>query len=250
MTTLTLDLAGARVHRLGVGAMRPAAEPDDARSASMELLRCAVELGVTLIDTAHLYGWGANEELIAEALHPYPEELLVPVHRIDPAIPLADQVGVLADLRDEGKIGHIGLSEVSAAQLAEARETVDIAGVQNRYNILDREHDPVVDACEQAGIALLPWRPVVAGTAGATAVIARSPASSMPPPPRSSSPGCCVVRASSPPFRAPPRSATSPKTSRRPVWKLPTISTSVSTVSRHRRSNDPNHASGCTTSVA
>lgn len=77
MTTLTLDLAGARVHRLGVGAMRLAAEPDDARSASMELLRCAVELGVTLIDTAHLYGWGANEELIAEALHPYPEELLV-----------------------------------------------------------------------------------------------------------------------------------------------------------------------------
>ena len=160
------------MHRLGVGAMRLAAEPDGARSASMELLRCAVELGVTLIDTAHLYGWGANEELIAEALHPYPEELLVPVHCIDPAIPLADQVGVLADLRDEGKIGHIGLSEVSAAQLAEVRETVDIAGVQNRYNILDREHDPVVDACEQACIAFLPWRPVVAGTAGATAVIA------------------------------------------------------------------------------
>jgi aryl-alcohol dehydrogenase-like predicted oxidoreductase len=216
MTTLTLDLAGSRVHRLGFGAMRLATEPDDARFASIELLRRAVELGVTLIDTAHLYGWGANEELVAEALHPYPEGLLVAtklgverrrdhpdgavyngserflrrqvddalrrlrvdrialmqLHRIDPAIPLADQVGVLGDLRDEGKIGHIGLSEVSAAQLAEARETVDIASVQNRYNILDREYDPVVDACEQAGIAFLPWRPVVAGTAGATAVIA------------------------------------------------------------------------------
>ncbi|MFI9533401.1 aldo/keto reductase [Nocardia fusca] len=216
MTTLTLDLAGFRVHRLGFGAMRLAAEPDDARSASIGLLRRAVELGVTLIDTAHLYGWGANEELVAEALHPYPEGLLVAtklgverrhdhpdgavyngserflrrqvddalrrlrvdrialmqLHRIDPAIPLADQVGVLGDLRDEGKIGHIGLSEVSAAQLAEARETVDIVSVQNRYNILDREYDPVVDACEQAGIAFLPWRPVVAGTAGTTAVIA------------------------------------------------------------------------------
>jgi aryl-alcohol dehydrogenase-like predicted oxidoreductase len=216
MTTLTLDLAGSRVHRLGFGAMRLAAEPDDARFASIELLRRAVELGVTLIDTAHLYGWGANEELVAEALHPYPEGLLVAtklgverrrdhpdgavyngserflrrqvddalrrlrvdrialmqLHRIDPAIPLADQVGVLGDLRDEGKVGHIGLSEVSAAQLAEARETVDIASVQNRYSILDREYDPVVDACEQAGIAFLPWRPVVAGTAGATAVIA------------------------------------------------------------------------------
>lgn len=216
MTTLTLDLAGSRVHRLGFGAMRLAAEPDDARFASIGLLRRAVELGVTLIDTAHLYGWGANEELVAEALHPYPEGLLVAtklgverrrdhpdgavyngserflrrqvddalrrlrvdrialmqLHRIDPAIPLADQVGVLGDLRDEGKIGHIGLSEVSAAQLAEARETVDIVSVQNRYNILDREYDPVLDACEQAGIAFLPWRPVVAGTAGATAVIA------------------------------------------------------------------------------
>ncbi|MFI5717877.1 aldo/keto reductase [Nocardia sp. NPDC051750] len=216
MTTLTLDLAGSRVHRLGFGAMRLSTEPDDARFASIGLLRRAVELGVTLIDTAHLYGWGANEELVAEALHPYPEGLLVAtklgverrrdhpdgavyngserflrrqvddalrrlrvdrialmqLHRIDPAIPLADQVGVLGDLRDEGKIGHIGLSEVTAAQLAEARETVEIVSVQNRYNILDREYDPVVDACEQAGIAFLPWRPVVAGTAGATAVIA------------------------------------------------------------------------------
>lgn len=216
MTPLTLELAGHRVHRLGFGAMRLPTEPTDARATSITLLRKAVDLGVTLVDTAHLYGWGANEELVAEALHPYPDGLLVAtklgverrsddadgavyngseaflrsqvddalrrlrveridlmqLHRVDPAIPLADQVGVLRDLRAEGKIGHIGLSQVSAAQLSEARATVEIASVQNRYNILDRESDPVVDACEAAGIAFLPWRPVVAGGAGATAVIA------------------------------------------------------------------------------
>lgn len=216
MTTLTLDLAGHEVHRLGFGAMRLPTEPADARAASITLLRKAVDLGVTLVDTAHLYGWGANEELVADALYPYPDGLLVAtklgverrpehpdgavyngserflraqvddalrrlrvdridlmqLHRVDPAIPLADQVGVLRDLRDEGKIGHIGLSEVTAAQLAEARETAAIASVQNRYNLLDREYDAVVDACEQAGIAFLPWRPVAAGSAGTTAVIA------------------------------------------------------------------------------
>ncbi|WP_435831832.1 aldo/keto reductase [Nocardia salmonicida] len=216
MTPFTLELAGHRVHRLGFGAMRLPTEPTAARAASITLLRKAVDLGVTLVDTAHLYGWGANEELVAEALHPYPDGLLVAtklgverrpdhadgavyngseaflrsqvddalrrlrveridlmqLHRVDPAVPLADQVGVLGDLRAEGKIGHIGLSEVSPAQLAEARATVEIASVQNRYNILDREYDPVVEACEAAGIAFLPWRPVVAGGAGATTVIA------------------------------------------------------------------------------
>ncbi|ROO86235.1 aryl-alcohol dehydrogenase-like predicted oxidoreductase [Actinocorallia herbida] len=165
--------------------------------------RRAVELGVTLIDTAHLYGWGANEELLAEALYPYPAELLIAtkvgvapagpdreielcgrpeflreqvdeglrrlrverldllqLHRVDPEVPLADQVGTLRELRDTGKIGHIGLSEVSVAQLAEARGIVEIASVQNRYSLLDREHEPVVAACEEAGIAFLPWRPV------------------------------------------------------------------------------------------
>ncbi|WP_280398940.1 aldo/keto reductase [Nocardia carnea] len=216
MPPLTLDLAGHSVHRLGFGAMRLATEPGDARAASITLLRKAVECGVTLVDTAHLYGWGANEELVAEALHPYPDGLLVAtklgverrpdhpdgavyngserflrsqvddalrrlridridlmqLHRVDPAVPLADQVGVLRDLCDEGKIGHIGLSEVTAAQLAEARETAAIASVQNRYNILDRAYESVVEACAQAGIAFLPWRPVAAGGAGTTTVIA------------------------------------------------------------------------------
>ncbi|WP_278262664.1 aldo/keto reductase [Nocardia sp. AG03] len=213
---LAIELAGYRLHRMGFGAMRLPTEPDDDRAASIALLRKAVELGVTLIDTAHLYGWGANEELVAEALYPYPEGLLVAtklgveqrpdhpdgavyngserflraqvedalrrlrveridlmqLHRIDREIPVADQVGTLRELRDEGKIAHIGLSEVDTAQLAEARAVVEIASVQNRYNILDREHEAVVDACAAAGIAFLPWRPAAAGTSGEAAVIA------------------------------------------------------------------------------
>ncbi|WP_217236950.1 aldo/keto reductase [Streptomyces sp. AC555_RSS877] len=195
------------VRRLGFGAMRLPTEPADARAASVALLRRAVELGVTLIDTAHLYGWGANEELVAEALHPYPAGLLVTtkvgvvrtesgdwsydarpaslrtqvdealrrlrteriellqLHRIDPDTPLADQLGALGELRSEGKIGRIGLSEVTVAELAEARSIVDIASVQNRYNVLDREYEPVLKACEAADIAFLPWRPVAPGAA-------------------------------------------------------------------------------------
>ncbi len=195
------------VRRLGFGAMRLPTEPADARAASVALLRRAVELGVTLIDTAHLYGWGANEELVAEALHPYPAGLLVTtkvgvvrtesgdwsydarpaslrtqvdealrrlrteriellqLHRIDPDTPLADQLGALGELRSEGKIGRIGLSEVTVAELAEARSIVDIASVQNRYNLLDREYEPVLKACEAADIAFLPWRPLAPGAA-------------------------------------------------------------------------------------
>lgn len=90
---------------------------------------------------------------------------LLQLHRIDPDTPLADQLGALGDLRSEGKIGRIGLSEVTVAQLAEARTIVDIASVQNRYNVLDREYEPVLRACEAADIAFLPWRPVAPGAA-------------------------------------------------------------------------------------
>ncbi|WP_459801768.1 aldo/keto reductase [Herbidospora sp. RD11066] len=183
-----------RVRRLGFGAMH--LSPGDG-----DVVRRAVDLGVTLIDTAYLYGWGANEELLAGTLWPYREELLVTtkvgvaqpgqldgrpevlrtqvdaalkrlrmdrldllqLHRIDPDVPLADQVGTLAELKHQGKIGHIGLSEVTVDQLAEARGIVEVASVQNRYNLLDREHEPVLDACEKAGIAFLPWRPVLRG---------------------------------------------------------------------------------------
>ncbi|GAA2766799.1 aldo/keto reductase [Streptomyces paradoxus] len=198
------------VRRLGFGAMHLPTEPGPARENALAVARRAVELGVTLIDTAHLYGGGANEELLAEALHPYPEGLLITtkvgvartgpggdwkldgrpeilrdqvrqalrrlrteriellqLHRIDPDTPLADQLGTLRELQTEGLVGRIGLSEVTVEELGRARELVDVVSVQNRYNLLDREHEPVLDACAAAGIAFLPWRPVAWGKAGA-----------------------------------------------------------------------------------
>ncbi|MEU0272223.1 aldo/keto reductase [Streptomyces sp. NPDC006307] len=203
------------VRRLGFGAMRLPTGPGSERDGAIAVVRRAVELGVTLIDTAHLYGWGANEELLAEALHPYPSDLLITtkvgvtrsgpegwaydarpeslreqveqslrrlrtervgllqLHRMDPEVSVADQVGALRELQLEGKIGHIGLSEVTTAQLAEARQTAEIASVQNRYSLLDREHEPVLEACEADGIAFLPWRPIGAETdPGRAAVLA------------------------------------------------------------------------------
>jgi pyridoxine 4-dehydrogenase len=211
---MTFAIGGDRVvGRLGFGAMHLATAPGPDRDASIAVARRAVELGVTLIDTAHLYGWGANEELLADALHPYAENLLIgtkvgvappdgdrearicgepgflraqvddglrrlrvdrldllQLHRVDPEIPLADQVGTLRELQRAGKIGHLGLSEVTVAHLAEARAHATIASVQNRYSILDREHEPVVDACAEAGIAFLPWRPVRPGVAAPGAI--------------------------------------------------------------------------------
>ncbi|CAH9418955.1 aldo/keto reductase [Streptomyces globisporus] len=201
--------------RLGFGAMHlPTEKPADRQSA-VAVDRRAVDLGITLIDTAHMYGYGANEEVLAEALHPYPKDLLITtkvgvvrsaetgewalngrpeslraevdhalrrlrvdrlellqLHRIAPETPLADQLGTLRELRDAGKVGGIGLSEVTAAELAEAREIVDIASVQNRYNLTDREHEPVLAACEAADIAFLPWRTVAWGKAGDRAEVA------------------------------------------------------------------------------
>ncbi|BAL88783.1 putative aldo/keto reductase [Actinoplanes missouriensis 431] len=205
------DLA---VRRIGFGAMHLSGD------GAGRVARRAVELGVNLIDTAFLYGGGANEELLVEALHPYPEDLvlttkvgvartgprgawkldgrpeilrdqveralrrlrverieLLQLHRVDPETPLADQIGTLADLRAEGKIGRIGLSEVSVAELEQARSIVDIASVQNRYNLMDREHEPVLAACKRAGIAFLPWRPVAAGATGVSATVAAVAAS-------------------------------------------------------------------------
>lgn len=204
-----------KVRRLGFGAMHLPTEPGGDRENSSAVARRAVELGVDLIDTAFMYGRGANEELLAEALYPYRDGLLVTtkvgvsfaeasdewrldgrpevlraqvegalrrlrveriellqLHRVDPETPLAEQVGALRELRAEGKIGRIGLSEVGVGELAQAREIVEIATVQNRYNLLDREHEPVLAACEAAGIAFLPWRPVMWGDSGARAEIA------------------------------------------------------------------------------
>jgi pyridoxine 4-dehydrogenase len=201
------------VRRMGFGALRltgphgwgPPADPP----AAAAVLRRAVELGVDLIDTADSYGLGTNEELIAAALHPYRDGLVIAtkagqsrpgprewvplgrpeylrqqaelslrrlrveridlfqLHRVDPLVPLADQIGALKQLRDEGKVRHIGLSEVSVAQLDEARRTAPIASVQNLYNVAQRGHDDVLDYCAGHGIAFLPWLPVGGGSAGA-----------------------------------------------------------------------------------
>jgi aryl-alcohol dehydrogenase-like predicted oxidoreductase len=177
--------------------------PED-RENSLRVLRRAVELGVDLIDTADSYGPEVSELLIAEALHPYPDGLVIAtkgglihrevgrwradgrpehlreaceaslrrlqveridlyqLHRPDPEVPLEDSVGELARLRDEGKIRHVGLSNVSVEQLARARAIVPIASVQNRYSLSDRDGEDVLDECGRLGIAFLPWYPLAA----------------------------------------------------------------------------------------
>ncbi|MEU7383368.1 MULTISPECIES: aldo/keto reductase [unclassified Streptomyces] len=173
----------------------------DARDA-VAVLRRAVERGVNLVDTADNYGPSVAEELVAEALHPYPEDLvlatkggvvrtgdnawhvdgrperlramceaslrrlrleridLYQLHRLDPAVPMAEQLGALDELREEGKIRHVGLDTVSAEQLASAMELTSVASVQNRYNLADRASGPLLDLCEERGIAFLPWFPL------------------------------------------------------------------------------------------
>ena len=197
------------VNRLGFGAMRVLGrdrwwgEPVD-RDYSLRLIRRAVELGCNLIDTAYSYGAGVSETLIAEALHPYPDGLVVAtkggmhrirdetfrdaqpetlrrecdeslrrlrleridlyqLHRFDPKVPLEDSVGTLATLRDEGKIRHVGVSNVDLSGLERARRIVPIASVQNRYSVVDRDHEPVLELCERAGIAFLPYSPLEGG---------------------------------------------------------------------------------------
>ena len=200
------------VHRLGFGAMRITGRgvwgpPEDGAEA-MAVLRRAIDLGVTLIDTAESYGPHVSEELIAEALHPYPaglviatkggydrpgpnrwtengrperlvEELegslrrlrldridLYQLHRIDAAVPEEDQFGVLQRLQREGKIRHIGLSEVSVEQIERARRYFPVVSVQNRYNLADRQSEGVLDHCEREGIGFLPWYPLQVGRVG------------------------------------------------------------------------------------
>jgi pyridoxine 4-dehydrogenase len=206
----TFDIGGSTtVHRLGYGAMQLTGSgvwgPPRDHDEAIRVLRRAVELGVDFIDTADSYGPFVSEELIREALHPYPEHLVIatkagltrsgpgdwrPVgrpeylrqqcllslrhlglerielfqlHRIDPKVPLADQVGELKLLQDEGKIRHIGLSEVSVDELAAAQEIATIASVQNRYNIADRESEALLDYSETEGIGFIPWFPLATG---------------------------------------------------------------------------------------
>ena len=206
----TFDIGGeTTVRRLGYGAMQLTGPgvwgPPPDRDEALRVLRRALELGVTLIDTADSYGPAISEELIHEALHPYPPELVIatkaglmragpgdwrPVgrpeylrqqcemslrrlgldrielfqlHRIDAKVPLAEQVGELRLLQEEGKIRHIGLSEVTVAQLQEASGTARIVSVQNLYNLANRSAEPLLEHCEQAGIAFIPWFPLATG---------------------------------------------------------------------------------------
>jgi pyridoxine 4-dehydrogenase len=195
------------VARMGYGAMRLTGQPGNwgpypDPESGIRVLRRVVELGVTLIDTAHAYGPGFNEALIARALHPYPPDLVVAtkcgntkvgpgimyrdgrakairatceaslvqlrrevidllqLHWVDEDTPIEESVGAMADLVREGKVRHIGVSNVTLDELERARRTAPIASVQNRYSLADRRHDAIVDRCAELGITFFPYGPL------------------------------------------------------------------------------------------
>ena len=211
ITSPTWKLGGdLTVNRLGFGAMRITGEgiwgwPAD-RNNALKVLRRAVELGVNLIDTADAYGPEISELLIAQALYPYPEGLVIAtkgglirpgpgqwvpdgrpehlkqavdgslkrlrleridlyqLHRLDPKVPLEESLGALKEMRDAGKIRHVGLSNVSTDEIERARKIVPIVSVQNRYNIEDRKSEKVLVYCEKESLGFVPWFPVGGGT--------------------------------------------------------------------------------------
>jgi aryl-alcohol dehydrogenase-like predicted oxidoreductase len=207
--TTTFTLGDTVVHRLGYGAMQLTGKgvwgaPRD-HAEALRVLRRAVELGVDFIDTADSYGPYVSEELIAEALHPYPAGLVIAtkagllrtgpgewhplgrpeylrqecemslrrlkverielfqLHRIDPQVPAGEQFGLLRDLQKEGKVHHVGLSEVSVAEIEAARKVVPIVTVQNLYNLANRKAEAVVEHCDKEGIGFIPWFPIASG---------------------------------------------------------------------------------------
>jgi pyridoxine 4-dehydrogenase len=209
MDTFTIG-GDLEVRRLGFGAMRITGDgiwgpPDDPVGAKA-LLRRVPELGIELIDTADSYGPEVSENLIAEALYPYGDELVIAtkgglrrtgpgewprdgrperlkeccegslrrlrleridlyqLHAPDPKVPYEDSVGALKELQDEGKIRHVGISNVSVEQLEQARGIVEVVTVQNRYNLTDRSSEDVLEACEETGIGFIPWFPLATGS--------------------------------------------------------------------------------------
>jgi pyridoxine 4-dehydrogenase len=208
--TLTLGEDGPTVRRLGFGAMRITGQgiwgdPPD-REEAKQVLRRAVELGVNLIDTADSYGPHVSEELIAEALYPYPDDLVIAtkgglertgpgqwprngrpehlreacegslkrlrldaielyqLHAPDEKVPYEESLGTLIELRAEGKIRHIGISNIDLGLLDKARGMTDVATVQNRFNLMDRHSEDVLGACDEAGIGFIPWFPLATGS--------------------------------------------------------------------------------------
>jgi pyridoxine 4-dehydrogenase len=203
----TIDVGGdLTVNRLGFGAMRITGDgiwgPPADRGEAKAVLRRAIELGINFIDTADSYGPNISEELIREALHPYPDDLVIATkgglertgpgqwptngrpehlieaceaslrrleleqiplyqfHRPDPAVPLEDSIGAIVTLKEQGKIRHIGLSNVTEAQLRRAQRLTPIVSIQNRYNADDRRSESLVDLCEQEQMVFLPWAPI------------------------------------------------------------------------------------------
>jgi aryl-alcohol dehydrogenase-like predicted oxidoreductase len=202
-----LDVGGdLTANRLGFGAMRITGagiwgEPAS-RDEAKAVLRRTIELGVNFIDTADSYGPHISEELIAEALHPYPDDLVIATkgglvrpgpgqwpadgrpehlieacegslrrlkldqiplyqfHRPDPSVPLEDSLGALVALKEQGKIRHIGLSNVIEAQVRRAQRLTPVVSIQNRYNLDDRRSESLIDLCEQEQMAFLPWAPI------------------------------------------------------------------------------------------
>ena len=203
----TIDVGGdLTVNRLGFGAMRitgdgiwgPPADRDEAKA----VLRRAIDLGVNFIDTADSYGPHVSEELISDAIHPYPDDLVIATkgglertgpgqwptngrpehllaacegslrrlkleqiplyqfHRPDPAVSVEDSIGALVTLKEQGKIRHIGLSNVTEEQLRRAQRLTPIVSIQNRYNVDDRRSESLVDLCEQEQMVFLPWAPI------------------------------------------------------------------------------------------
>ncbi len=208
---MNINIGDLTVRRLGFGAMRVCGPsvwgPPRDRGHALRVLRRAYELGCNFFDTADSYGPYVDEELIAEALHPYPRDLVIAtkgglvrprasrwdedgrpehlrravegslkrlkldridlyqLHAPDPKVPFAESVGALAEMQRAGKIRHVGVSNVDAAQLEEARRIVPVVSVQNEYNLENRSSEPVLNACERLGIAFLPWYPLGAGAA-------------------------------------------------------------------------------------
>src|SRR5215470_10077507 len=203
----TIGIGGdLTVNRMGFGAMRITGRgiwgQPRSRERAKAALRRAVELGVNFIDTADSYGPDVSETLIAETLHPYPDDIVIAtkgglvrpgpgnwqangrpehlraacegslrrlkldqmplyqLHRPDRRVPLAESLGALIELKNEGKIRHIGLSNVSEPQIRAAQQLTAIASVQNRYNAEDRGSESIVDLCDQEKIVFLPWAPI------------------------------------------------------------------------------------------
>jgi aryl-alcohol dehydrogenase-like predicted oxidoreductase len=216
----TFQLGDMTVNRMGFGAMRVTGEgiwgmPKDKENAKA-VLRRAVELGVNLIDTADAYGPNTSEELIADALYPYADGVVIATkggmirqgpgqwgtdgrpahlreacegslrrlrvdridlyqfHRPDPSVPFEESVGEIARLRQEGKVRHVGLSNVSVEQLKKAQQIVPIVSVQNRYNLSDRASEQVLQACERENIGFLPWAPLMVGSHNALDRVAQA----------------------------------------------------------------------------